>query len=159
MSDVPTAGLYVYQEAAGQQSGSNASCHHAVHTRTVAHSNFVRTVTASLSCLACCIAFIKKFAHRLLLYLNAAAFCLSILYALQIVPTRETGGTCYHWHTFRYHSSQEGMALPVHGAGSHSRQTRWTAVEVTQKVWSTKLDCGTDLQLWWHHLALLVWWH
>ena len=114
-----------------------------------------RTVSASLSCLACCIAFIKKFSHHLLLYLNAAAFCLSIFYALQILPTRETGGTCYHWHTFGYHSSQEGMALPVHGAGSNSRLTRWTAVEVTQKVWS-KLDCGTDLQLWWHHLVMLV---
>lgn len=84
MYNVPTAGLY--QEAAGQQNGSNASCHQFTleqwHILIIA-----RTVSASLSCLACCIAFIRKFAHHLLLYLNAAAFCLSIFYALQILPT------------------------------------------------------------------------
>jgi len=98
MSNVSTAGLY--QSAAGQQNGSNASCHQFTpeqwHILIIA-----RTATASVSCLACCIAFVmivafkayKKFSHRLILYLTLAAFSLSILYALQILPTRETGGT------------------------------------------------------------------
>ena len=98
MSDDSTAGLY--WESEGEQNGSNASCHQFTpeqwHILIIA-----RTVTASLSCLACCIAFImivafkayKSFANRLVLYLTGAAFCLSILYALQILPTREIDGT------------------------------------------------------------------
>ena len=83
-----------------EQNGTNASCHQFTSGQWNALI-IARTVTASLSCLACFIAFImiiafkayKQFAHRLILYLTVAAFCLSILYALQILPTREVGDT------------------------------------------------------------------
>ena len=83
-----------------EQNGTNASCHQFTSGQWNALI-IARTVTASLSCLACFIAFImiiafkayKQFVHRLILYLTVAAFCLSILYALQILPTREVGDT------------------------------------------------------------------
>lgn len=65
---------------------------------------------------------------------------------------------CYHSHTFGYLSSRDGTVLLAHGAGLNSQPTlRWVAaMEVTQKAWSTRLDYGMDLQLWWHHLVSLA---
>ena len=95
--DSPTAGLFWDLD---KQNSTNASCHQFTSEQWNALI-IARTVTASLSCLACFIAFImmivfkayKQFVHRLILYLTLAAFCLSILYALQILPTKEVGDT------------------------------------------------------------------
>ena len=95
--DSPTAGLFWDLD---EQNSTNASCHQFTSEQWNALI-IARTVTASLSCLACFIAFImmivfkayKQFVHRLILYLTLAAFCLSILYALQILPTKEVGDT------------------------------------------------------------------
>ena len=62
--------------------------------------SIARTATASTSCLACLTAFIlvlvcrahHRFVHRLTLYLTGAAFFLSVLYALQILPVKLHNG-------------------------------------------------------------------